>query len=70
MPKIQGVNHQSAIRAFEKAGYWIVRQGKHTIMTDGEHILTIPRANPVNAFTMGAIVKGSGLSIEQFRKLL
>ena len=39
-------------------------------MTDGQRILTIPRHNPVNAFTMGGIIRDAGLSIEQFRKLL
>jgi hypothetical protein len=39
-------------------------------MTDGLRILTIPRNNPVNAYTMGGIVRDAGLSIEQFRKLL
>lgn len=33
-------------------------------MTNGERILTIPRANPVDAFTMAGIVKDSGLTIE------
>lgn len=70
MPKLQGIKHQDAIRAFEKAGFWIARQSKHIIMTDGEHILTIPRANPINEFTMAAILKGSGLSIDKFKELL
>jgi hypothetical protein len=33
-------------------------------------ILTIPRHNPVNAFTMGGLVRDAGLTLEQFRKLL
>jgi hypothetical protein len=70
MPKLQGINHQRAINAFEKAGFWIARQSKHITMTDGEHVITLPRANPINAFTMGAIIKGSGLSIEEFKKFL
>jgi predicted RNA binding protein YcfA (HicA-like mRNA interferase family) len=70
MPKLPGVNHQQAIKAFEKAGFWIARQGKHVTMTDGEHVITIPRANPVNAFTMAGIVKDAGLSIREFKKLL
>lgn len=70
MPKIPGVNHQDAIRALEKAGFRVVRQGKHTVMSDGVRILTIPRHNPVNAFTMGGIVRDAGLSVEQFKKLL
>jgi len=39
-------------------------------MTDGTRILTIPRANPVNAYTMAGIVKDAGLTIEEFRELL
>ena len=54
MPKIPGVNHKDAIRALKKASFKIVRQGKHTVMTDGVRILTIPRNNPINAYTMAA----------------
>ena len=39
-------------------------------MADGNRILTIPWANPVNAFTMGGIVRDAGLSIDEFKKLL
>jgi len=70
VPKIPGVNHLAAVRALEKAGFRIVRQGKHIVMSDGVRILTIPRHNPVNAFTMGGIVRDAGLSVEEFRKLL
>ncbi len=70
MPKLSGVNHQRAVKAFTKAGFWIAREGKHITMTNGERIITIPRANPVDAFTMGGIVKDSGLTIDKFKKLL
>ena len=70
MAKIPGVNHQSAVRALEKAGFRVVRQGKHVVMTDGIRILTIPRHDPVNAFTMGGIVRDAGLSAEAFKALL
>ena len=70
MPKIPGVAHLDAVRALEKAGFRIARQGKHIVMTNGSRILTIPRANPVNAFTMGGIVRDAGLTFEEFRKLL
>jgi hypothetical protein len=39
-------------------------------MSDGIRILTIPRHNPVNAFTMGGIVRDAGLSAEEFKKPL
>jgi predicted RNA binding protein YcfA (HicA-like mRNA interferase family) len=70
MPKIPGINHLQAIKALEKAGFRIVRQGKHTVMSDGIRILTIPRHNPVNALTMGGIVRDAGLTVDEFRKLL
>jgi predicted RNA binding protein YcfA (HicA-like mRNA interferase family) len=70
VPKIPGVNHLEAVRALEKAGFRIIRQGKHIVMADGVRILTIPRHNPVNALTMGGIVRDAGLTVEEFRKLL
>ena len=70
MPKIPGVNHLDAIRALEKAGFWIARQGRHVVMSDGTRILTVPRHNPVNAITMGGIVLDAGLTVNQFRDLL
>jgi predicted RNA binding protein YcfA (HicA-like mRNA interferase family) len=70
LPKVPGINHLEAVRAFEKAGFYIARQGKHIIMTNGAKILTIPRHNPVNAITMGKIVRDSGLTIATFRNLL
>jgi len=39
-------------------------------MTNGVRIVTIPRHNPVNAITMGGIVKDAGLTSEEFKKLL
>jgi len=48
--KIPGVPHLRAVRALERAGFRIAREGKHIVMTDGSRILTIPRNNPVNAY--------------------
>ena len=70
MPKIPGVNHLDAVRALQKAGFMIARQGKHIVMSNGGRILTIPRHNPVNAFTLGGIVRDAGLTVEEFRELL
>ncbi len=70
MGKLPGINHLDAVRALEKAGFRVARQGKHIVMTDGVRILTIPRHNPVNAFTMGGIVRDAGLTVEAFKALL
>ena len=70
MPKIPGINHLQAVKALEKAGFRVVRQGKHIVMSDGVRVLTIPRHNPVNALTMGGIARDAGLTPEEFKKLL
>lgn len=70
MPSLPGVSHERAVKALQKAGFVIKREGKHTVMSDGRRILTIPRANPINAFTMGGIVRDAGFTIQEFRKLL
>ena len=70
MPTLPGINHESAVKAFEKCGFWVVRQGKHIAMTNGTRIIVIPRANPINAYTMAGIINDAGLSIEEFKKLL
>jgi predicted RNA binding protein YcfA (HicA-like mRNA interferase family) len=70
MPKLPGINHLDAVRALEKAGFHVLRQGKHIVLTDGVHKVTIPRHDPVNALTMGGIIRNAGLTIDAFRRLL
>ena len=64
MPKIPGIPHLKAVRALEKAGFKIAREGKRIIMTDGRRILSIPRHNPVNAYTMGGVAQDAGLTVD------
>jgi len=68
--KLAGIQHVKAIRAFEKAGFQVVRQSKHIVMSNGKVRLTIPRGNPIDAFTLGGIIKDAGLTVEEFKKLL
>jgi predicted RNA binding protein YcfA (HicA-like mRNA interferase family) len=70
VPKFPGVNHLTAVRALQKAGFRIIRQGKHVIMNNGARFVSIPRHNPVNAITMGNIIRDAGLTNDEFRKLL
>jgi predicted RNA binding protein YcfA (HicA-like mRNA interferase family) len=60
MPRIPGVSSDAAVRALGKIGYRVIRQGKHVVMSNGQVRLTIPRHNPVNAFTLGAIASDAG----------
>ena len=70
MAWLPGVNHLDAVRALQHAGFWIKRQGKHIVMTDDARIVTVPRNNPIDPITMGTIIRGAGLTVEEFRKLL
>jgi predicted RNA binding protein YcfA (HicA-like mRNA interferase family) len=70
MPQLPGINHRDAVRALEKAGFRITRQGKHITMSNGVLKVSVPRNNPIDAFTMGAIIRRAGLSVTEFRKLL
>ena len=70
MPSLPGVNHLDAIRVLRKAGFAIIRQGKHVVMSDGTRQVTIPRNNPIRAYTMGGIVQDAGLTVEEFRRLM
>jgi len=70
MPKIPGISQKDAVRVLEKVGFSIKRQSGHIVMSNGNVRVTIPRHNPINAITMGAIAKDVGLSPDEFRKLL
>jgi predicted RNA binding protein YcfA (HicA-like mRNA interferase family) len=70
MPKIPGVNQRAAVAALEKAGFVLIRHSGHIVMSNGVRTLTIPRHNPINAYTMGNIAKQAGFTPDEFRKLL
>ena len=59
-----------AVKALERAGFRVARQGKYIVMTNGVIVLTIPRHDPVDAFTIGGNVRDAGLTVEAFRRLL
>ena len=70
MGELAGIPHLKAVRAFERAGFAVKRQGKHIIMSNGERTIIIPRNNPIKSFTLVGIVKSAGLTVDEFRGLL
>jgi len=70
MPKLPGVNHLRAVKALEKAGFRVDRQSKHIFMSKGPVHVVVPRNNPGDAYTMGAIVRDAGLTPDEFGRLL
>lgn len=70
MTKIKVVGHKRLITVLKKCGFIMAREGKHTIMRRDNVFISIPRHTPLKRFTLEGIIKDSGLSIEEFNKLL
>lgn len=64
------LSSERIVNALSKAGFKIIRQGKHIGMSDGTRHLTIPRHKRINPYTLKGIIKDAGLTDEQFKKLI
>lgn len=64
------VSSERIVKALSKAGFRVIREGKHIGMSDGARHLTIPRHKRINPYTLKAIIKDAGLSEEGFKELL
>ncbi len=60
------------VRAFEKAGFWVLKTSgkKHIGMANGRCKIIIPRHNHINPYTLKGIIRDSGLTNEEFGKLI
>jgi len=72
VPKIPALKPRQAVEVLERAGFKFVRQkGSHRIYVKGGVGVTIPRHNKdLKKGTLRAIIKGTGLGIDEFLKLL
>lgn len=57
-------------RALKRAGFYILREGKHISMSDDKHIVIIPRHHTVKPGTLKQILDAAEISVEQFNDLL
>jgi predicted RNA binding protein YcfA (HicA-like mRNA interferase family) len=64
------VSSTRAVKAFQRVGFWIVKEGKHIGMTNGIRKIIIPRHPRINPYTLKAIIRDAGLTDEEFKKLL
>ncbi|MBI5190327.1 MAG: type II toxin-antitoxin system HicA family toxin [Nitrospirae bacterium] len=72
MPPLPVLSGSEAVRAFERAGWVVVRQrGSHVIMLKSGHIasLSIPQHKEVAPGTLRTLIRNSGLTVEDFIKL-
>jgi len=70
MSKLPQVSHDRVIRALQRAGFYILREGKHVAMTDEKHLVIIPRHHVIKPGTLKHILDAAELSIDQFKELL
>ena len=70
MGEVPQVNHKRVVRALDRAGYRVLRQGKHVVMTDGKSLITVPRNNPIKTTTLKQILETAGITLEKFKELL
>ncbi|MBI4063683.1 MAG: type II toxin-antitoxin system HicA family toxin [Elusimicrobia bacterium] len=71
MPKPPLISHKRVVRAFQKAGFRVVRQGPHISMWNEEKeiMIIVPRSDPVNPWTLKGIIEDAGMTVDEFRKL-
>jgi predicted RNA binding protein YcfA (HicA-like mRNA interferase family) len=73
MSKLPRISGRECTRALEKAGFQFKRQeGSHIILrrTDPFAQLVVPDHRELDRGTLRAIIRQSGLSVEEFIKLL
>ena len=72
MTKVPELSHQRIVRALERAGFALRRQGKHISLHHPEKnvIAIIPRHNPVKRSTLAHILKQIDMSVDEFQGLL
>lgn len=72
MRRVPDLSHQRVVRALERAGFVVVRQGKHISMYSDERkvMAIIPRHNPVKRTTLAQIMKEIDMSLGEFLELL
>ena len=73
MPKLPGINHQRAVKVFEKAGFKCVRiEGDHYVYTKPGIIrpVVIPDWHEVPVFIIKNNLRTANISREEFFELL
>lgn len=73
MSKLGNISGKDAVKAFNKAGWQAVGQvGSHLVMTKpGQRAnLSIPQHKELSVGTLRALIRASGMTVDEFLKLL
>lgn len=72
MARLANISGKEAVKVFKKAGWITMGQvGSHVVMvkTGVRANLSIPQHKELSIGTLRALIKGAGLTVEQFLKL-
>ena len=73
MGRLNNISGKEAVKAFKKAGWQIAGQvGSHLVMTkpDVRVNLSIPQHKELSVGTLRVLIRHSGLTVNEFLKLL
>ncbi|CUQ67480.1 type II toxin-antitoxin system HicA family toxin [Candidatus Nitrospira inopinata] len=70
MSKLPQVSHERVVRALKRAGFSVLREGKHISMTNEKQIVIIPRHHVIKPGTLKHILDAADISLERFKDLL
>jgi predicted RNA binding protein YcfA (HicA-like mRNA interferase family) len=73
MGRLNGISGKEAVVAFQKAGWNIVGQvGSHVVMTKSTMgvNLSIPQHRELSVGTLRALIRNSGLTVDEFLQRL
>lgn len=73
MPKLPVVSGAEAVKAFERAGWYVDRQsGSHVVMLKAGEIasLSIPQHRELAPGTLRSLIRAAGMTVDGFVALL
>ena len=73
MPRLPVLSGRDVVRAFERAGWRFDRQrGSHAVLVKQGHIasLSIPQHREVAPGTLRALIRASGMTVDEFVALV
>jgi predicted RNA binding protein YcfA (HicA-like mRNA interferase family) len=73
MTRLANISGKDAVKAFQKAGWQVIGQvGSHIVLSkQGVRVnLSIPQHKELSIGTLRALIRNSGLTVDEFLKLL
>lgn len=71
MSRLANISGREAIRAFEQAGFRVVRtRGDHVYMDNGVRTISVPNHRNVKVGTLRSIIRQAGMTVDEFLELV